>query len=112
MQEHLRLRGNLPEEGEAGSKEVSTVWRQGVTDRARRKRDVKNRHEERQIAAIRIQVHCLLYLSSKLHVVSRVSDSDRLAVVIRRLASEDFSPKLRMVTSLHGPAMNAILLLL
>ncbi|KAL3670427.1 hypothetical protein V7S43_004746 [Phytophthora oleae] len=83
MQESLRLRGNLPEEA-AASKET-TVWRQGVKARSRRKRDIKNRQEERQVSAIRIQA-CIRRFLAKIayrHLVARARDERFLVAVVK-----------------------------
>ncbi|KAE8908967.1 hypothetical protein PF005_g8087 [Phytophthora fragariae] len=85
MQERLRLRGNLPEEGGTGGKEMPMLWRQGVKDRARRKRDVKNRHEERQMAATRIQ-SCVRRFLAKIaygHIVARARDERYLLAIVK-----------------------------
>ncbi|RLN65621.1 hypothetical protein BBP00_00002732 [Phytophthora kernoviae] len=55
MQDSLKKRGDVTEEGSATSTDTSLLWRQGVKQRARRKRGFKNRQEERQDAVIRIQ---------------------------------------------------------
>ncbi|POM70893.1 Hypothetical protein PHPALM_12614 [Phytophthora palmivora] len=84
MQDNLYMRGNLPEE-EAGSKDTSLLWRQGVKDRARRKRDVKNQHEERQGAAIRIQ-SCVRRFLAKVafrNLVVRARDERYLLAIVK-----------------------------
>ncbi|KAG6609582.1 uncharacterized protein IUM83_01018 [Phytophthora cinnamomi] len=85
MQENLRVRGNLPEDGEPGGKEIPTLWRQGVKDRVRRKRDVKNRHEERQLAATCIQA-CVRRFLAKIaygHLVARARDERCLLAIVK-----------------------------
>jgi hypothetical protein len=84
MQENLRLRGSLPEEGEAG-KETSMLWRQGVKDRARRKREVKSRHDERHSAAVRIQAGVRRFLAKIAfgHLVSRARDERYLLAIVK-----------------------------
>ncbi|KAL4155645.1 hypothetical protein PRNP1_007798 [Phytophthora ramorum] len=84
MQENLRMRGTLPDEGESGGKEM-LLWRQGVKERARRKRDGKSRHEERQSAAIRIQA-CVRRVLAKIafrHLVARARDERYLLAVVK-----------------------------
>ncbi|ETK83503.1 hypothetical protein F441_11523 [Phytophthora nicotianae CJ01A1] len=80
MQESLRISGNLPEESES-----SLLWRQGVKDRARRKRGFKNRQEERQSAAIRIQ-SCVRRFLAKIayrHLVARARNENHLLAVVK-----------------------------
>ncbi|KUG00151.1 hypothetical protein AM587_10003977 [Phytophthora nicotianae] len=80
MQESLRISGNLPEESES-----SLLWRQGVKDRARRKRGFKNRQEERQSAAIRIQSWVRRFLAkiAYRHLVARARNENHLLAVVK-----------------------------
>ncbi|KAG7388026.1 hypothetical protein PHYPSEUDO_013278 [Phytophthora pseudosyringae] len=85
MHETLRVRGDLPEEGASGGKETPLLWRKGVKDRARRKRDVKNRQEERQSAAACIQSSVRRFLAKIAygHVVARARDERYLLAVVK-----------------------------
>ncbi|KAG1713388.1 hypothetical protein DVH05_001175 [Phytophthora capsici] len=82
MQENLRLRGDLSEE--VANKDTAQ-WRQGVKARSRRKRDIKNRQEERQSAAIRIQTCVRRFLAkiSYRHLVTRARDERFLVAVVK-----------------------------
>ncbi|EEY54909.1 uncharacterized protein PITG_08477 [Phytophthora infestans T30-4] len=83
MQENLRVRSNLAEE--SAGKETSLLWRQGVKDRARRKRGFKSRQEEHQCAAIRVQ-SCVRRFLAKIayrHLVARARDERHLLAVVK-----------------------------
>ncbi|KAF1793069.1 IQ motif, EF-hand binding site [Phytophthora cactorum] len=85
MQENLRMSGSLPQESESSGKETSLLWRQGVRDRARRKRGFKNRQEERQSAVIRIQA-CVRRFLAKIayrHLVARARDERHLLAIVK-----------------------------
>ncbi|KAK1941506.1 hypothetical protein P3T76_007372 [Phytophthora citrophthora] len=85
MQENLRLRGNIPEDE---ANKDTAMWRQGVKARSRRKRNIKNRHEERHLAVIRIQA-CVRRFLAKIayrHLVIRARD-ERLRVAAVKIQS-------------------------